>query len=324
MDKFTRIVVLFFLTIVCWIALANGAQLPKMQSNGNPLIGKIWSVKDQQFVTPEKMTESLVEYAYILLGEIHDNPTHHLLQAWILQNVTGDGDSALVMEMIRSEQDEALQKYLSSPLPNAKGFGPAIQWEKSGWPKWEYYQPIVEVALKKHMSIFTASPSKENTRKIARLGKTSIPQNELVQLALDKPLGNDLDAALNEEIKTSHCDLLPENMIPAMAFVQRYRDGQFARAMVRAGQAPNVSKVVLIAGNGHVRNDRAVPWYLTRQNSAAVSASVIMLEVDSKTISREELITPGADAKPVADYYWFTQKAEREDQCEKLRKRFKK
>ena len=90
--------------------------------------------------------------------------------------------------------------------------------------------------------------------------------------------------------------------------------------MPRANE--QVQKSILIAGNGHVRNDRAVPWYLSRQDKGAKIGSVILLEVDNATRSKDELIALDGDGREVADYYWFTNQAEREDQCEKLRKQF--
>ena len=151
---------------------------------------------------------------------------------------------------------------------------------------------------------------------------SSISVDQQQELALDQSLSDVLDEALNEEIKTSHCDLLPLSMIPAMAFVQRFRDASFARAMVDAANRGHVQKSILIAGNGHVRNDRAVPWYLSRQDKGAIIGSVILLEVDNATRSKDELIALDGNGQEVADYYWFTNQAEREDQCAKLRKQF--
>ncbi len=55
---------------------------------------------------------------------------------------------------------------------------------------------------------------------------------------------------------------------------------------------------LLIAGNGQVRNDRGVPWYLARMRPHARILSVGMLEV-----------VDGIDSPPAAlpfDYVWFT------------------
>ena len=47
-----------------------------------------------------------------------------------------------------------------------------------------------------------------------------------------------------------------------------------------------------------------------------------MLEVEAETKVAEDLVPMAPDGKPAVDYVWFTPRAEREDQCEKLRKHF--
>ena len=125
--------------------------------------------------------------------------------------------------------------------------------------------------------------------------------------------------ALSRDIEESHCNLLPRAMVGPMTQVQRYRDAMLAGALLKAGERKGA---ILITGNGHARTDRGVPWYLTRQAGAATSSTVMLLEIadDAKTV--EDLAMTDPDGKPAADYLWITPRAEREDQCEKLRLRF--
>ena len=99
------------------------------------------------------------------------------------------------------------------------------------------------------MPIIAASSTKAVTREIGRKGLSSISLVQQRELALDQALSRELNKSLNEEIKTSHCDLLPQSMIPAMSFVQRYRDANFARAMVDAAKRDTLDRAILIAGN---------------------------------------------------------------------------
>jgi uncharacterized iron-regulated protein len=64
---------------------------------------------------------------------------------------------------------------------------------------------------------------------------------------------------------------------------------------------------VLIAGNGHVRTDRGVPWYLARIRPTARTVSVALLEV------REGLDAAAADLP--FDYVWFTPRVDDRDPC---------
>ena len=66
----------------------------------HPLAGTIWT-SDFKRTTMEELEKSASAADFVLLGEIHDNPDHHLLQAKIIRRLTADGrHPAIVFEMI--------------------------------------------------------------------------------------------------------------------------------------------------------------------------------------------------------------------------------
>ncbi len=290
------------------------------------LVSKVWSVAEKRFITPQKLASHLANDRYVLIGEVHDNVDHHLLQAWLIEQMAARAKPAIVMEMISSEQLQILEDYLSSPAAEPAGIGLALDWANSGWPDWSHYQPIAEIAMRSGLPILPGNPDRLSERKIASQGIGSIEKSELKVLALDEPMSLILDLALAQDIKDSHCDLLPQTMVGPMVQVQRFRDAKLARAVVNAGVRMKTGdrQVVLIAGNGHVRNDRGVPWYLIRQQPKATISSVILLETDGESPTFDELIVTNPQGQPAADYFWFTPQAKRLDQCEKLRQRFRK
>jgi uncharacterized iron-regulated protein len=66
---------------------------------------------------------------------------------------------------------------------------------------------------------------------------------------------------------------------------------------------------VLIAGNGHVRKDRGVPWYLARLRPGARSVSIGLLEVT------DDMLEPAKSPLPY-DYVWFTPRVDDSEPCE--------
>ena len=109
------------------------------------------------------------------------------------------------------------------------------------------------------------------------------------------------DAELRHQVDVGHCGALPPAMIAPMALAQRARDAALAAAMI---SAPAGVRVVLVAGNGHVRRDIGVPHYLAA--SAENIVSIAFLE-------------RGSDGGMVADgpydLAWFTAPVERPDPC---------
>ena len=283
------------------------------------LVGKIWSVGEKRFITPRQLAGDVAQAKYVVMGETHDNADHHRLQAWLIDKIAVNAKPAIVMEMINLDQSEALAAYLARPGANAAGLGPALGWAASGWPRWPMYQPIAEAVFRAGLPLLPGDPGRAAIRRLASDGLDAIDGAEQKRLALDQPLSPRLAEALNQDIRDSHCNLLPQAMLGPMTQVQRFRDAALADALIKAGVGAGA---ILITGNGHARSDRGVPWYLARRDGGARVATVMLVEIAEGAKTVEELAAAGPDGKPAADYLWVTPGAERQDQCEKLRQRF--
>ena len=51
----------------------------------NPLVGKVWNVREQRFISQTELLSDLTAVEYVLLGEKHDNRDHHELQAEVIR-----------------------------------------------------------------------------------------------------------------------------------------------------------------------------------------------------------------------------------------------
>ena len=284
----------------------------------NPLVGKILDVKEGVEITPEQLIEKLATQKFILLGETHDNADHHRLQGWVISQLTAlHRKPSIVMEQIRADQAGVLKLFMSGKHKTAKRMGPAIGWDSSGWPKWPLYQPIAEAALAANLPIFAGDTTKDMNRKVGKQGFKALEPDDVDELGLHNSLGSKLDEALATELVASHCNMMPKKMMGPMALVQRYRDAHLARALRDANKSDGA---ILIAGNGHVRTDRAVPWYLRGEQLASTSLSIVEASNEAQTVL--DLIALDPSNKPTADYIWVTPGAEREDPCKSLIKKF--
>lgn len=281
------------------------------------LVGKIWSTRDSQFIDPRSLVDALGGYAFVLIGETHDNADHHRLQAWLIEQIAKDRKPAVVMEMINRDQLQALQEYLVKPDANAAGLGTAIDWAARGWPDWSLYQPIAESAFRMDLPLVPGDADRISLGKVRSGGFEALNEDARKRLALDEPLSPQLSAALKREIGEAHCDLMPESSLPSMIQIQRYRDSVLANALVEADEGHGA---FLIAGNGHVRTDRGVPWYLARQAPERTAMAVMLVEIEKGAESIDDLVPTGPGGTPAADYVWITPRAEREDPCERLRR----
>ncbi len=282
------------------------------------LAGTLWDTRAGSAVSPQEMIERLTDARFVLLGEVHDNPDHHRLQGWIVAELAAlGGRPTVVMEMISQDKADALADYLERADATAHGLGRALDWDASGWPAWSMYQPIAEAAFSARLTIRPGNPSADLTREAAQKGLEALGARE-VQLALDAPLSPALNKALDDALYAGHCEMVPRERLQPMARVQRLRDAVMADALLADSEA------VLIAGNGHVRADRGVPWYLRRRAPDSRVAVVMQVELDGSGKAPGDHVARGPDGEPVADFVWLTPRAERPDQCEQMREYFRK
>ncbi len=294
---------------------------PLMQDH--PLAGRIWSAREGREITPAELADAVAPARFVLLGEVHDNPDHHRLQAWLIDRLSATGRKpAVVMEMIRQDMAAVLADYLAGDAPDAEGLGEALDWAQSGWPAWEIYRPIADAALASGLRIVPGSPPMTTLMSVSRSGLNALGSEQVAELSLSEPFSASLADALADELYSGHCELVPRDALAPMANVQKFRDAVMADALIEAGAAEEGG--ILIAGGGHVRLDRAVPWYLRRRAPEGEVAAVIFIEVDANASAPGDLVPAGPDGQAAVDFVWYTPRAERGDPCEQLRSYFQK
>jgi nucleoside-diphosphate-sugar epimerase/uncharacterized iron-regulated protein len=280
----------------------------------HPLVGVVWDVAAGAPIAPDELARRLSRERFVLLGERHDQPDHHALQAWLVAALAARGRRpAVAFEMFDSSQEDALQRHLAASPRDAAGIGAAVGWERSGWPDWPLYRPIAEAALDASVPVVSANLGREETRALSRGGAAALDPALALRLGLAAPLPEAQRAAMEAEIVEGHCGHAPGHALGAMVEVQRARDAHMAAALRTAAAAHDGA--VLIAGNGHLRRDHAVPARLLEQDPGARAVSVAILEVIPGVDDPGEY----AGTPALYDYLWFTPRLDDEDACEKFK-----
>ncbi|UCE87104.1 MAG: ChaN family lipoprotein [Deltaproteobacteria bacterium] len=288
---------------------------------GHPLVGTLWDVAAGRSIGEPELRARIADHPLVLLGEKHDNPDHHRLQAHLLAALVEQGRRpAVAFEMISVDQGPALAELRAQPAVTSREVRTALRWDASGWPAWKLYAPIFETALRARLPIFAADLPKEWIEVLRDEGLPGLEPATRAQLALDAPLPPDAQRALEEEIRSAHCGHALGDYLARMVDVQRARDAQLARALLDAAAAGS-DGAVLIAGTGHVRTDRGVPVYLARMSADTPVVSVAMLEVSGEALDADGELARAFEAGAPFDYVWFTPRVDDRDPCERFRKR---
>ena len=277
----------------------------------HPLVGKLYVPSKDALVESSELLAALPRSRFILLGEKHDNRDHHLLQAYLLGKILAQQhDTAVAFEMLDIEKQAAIDVARSAHPSDADALGMAVDWDRTGWPEWSMYRPLFLMAIQSHARIIAANLSREHTRAIVHAGASASPVPVERLPTLTPAQGR----ALESELAASHCGMLPEPMVKAMALAQRVRDWTLAE---RLNQANMGSGAVLIAGAEHVRQDRGVPLTLAALGHSQV-LSVAMIEVQRGEVDPSKYLDVADGVQPF-DFVIFTPRVDESDPCEQMR-----
>ena len=279
---------------------AGGIWHQGQQGSEHRLAGQIYRVADGTQVSEATLIADASAADFVLIGERHDNPEHHRLQARLVAalEAQSQGPRAVAFEMMPAWRQLEIVEYLDAG-GDPGGLGEAVAWEASGWPEWAWYQPIAEAALASDAQIVAADLGVAEKRAAFAQGAQAFRLAFVQRTGLGEPWPPPMMISLQDELRAAHCDQVSGRIVIGMMRVQRARDAMMAdRLAATAGRGGGV----LIAGNGHVRRDRGVPWYLARLRPDARSVSIGLLEV------RDDVLAPGADLP--YDYIWFTSRVD--------------
>jgi uncharacterized iron-regulated protein len=312
---------LFLLPVSLLLIVGGCARPTKVEwespvERGHPLVGRVWDVSAATFISEAALNSRLAGSRFVMLGERHDNPDHHALQAKLVRSLVEAGRRPAVgFEMLSTDDAAALARYLARSPKDAAGLGDALNWSRSGWPEWRFYQPIAQAALDGNLTIVATNLSKPATDAVRRNGLPGLGPALTTQLKLAEP-SPETRSVMAREIRESHCGQAPENMIDRMVDIQWARDARMAASLTRGGLRDGA---VLVAGAGHARRDRGVPVHIARQAPGAPVASLAFVEVDPAAVKPGDYAARFvSDALPF-DYVWFTPRVDDGDPCDKYK-----
>jgi uncharacterized iron-regulated protein len=311
----------------------------------HPLIGQVLKGETPIAVAPgdcersplqqliAEVWQTIREGGVVLLGEVHDNPQHHLVREdilwprWDVGVSTGGLRAGAVFEHIRADQKPSLERFYDQAT-HSRGLWTAVDllkelgWQDSAWPSAAMFEPLFAGALWAKMPILPGDAAHGRMKALARGDHSGLTEAELALIKVGEDIPQPLVDALNEELVASHCGLMPASAFGSMNIAQRFRDAHLARALIDAAGANGAA--FLLAGNGHVRTDRGVPWYVRRMAPQRKAVAVTLLEAQPGEHGAASYLPRDPDGKVATDYALFTPRTERPDPCQQMREQFSK
>ncbi|MGK0664119.1 ChaN family lipoprotein [Serratia ureilytica] len=273
-----------YLILLAALALGACSQTPvKTPASDVTSMGNITDLHSGATLTPEQLLTRLAQQPRVIVGEKHDNPYHHQIEQWLVQQLPQRRpQGSVLMEMINPNQqaqvDKVKQWLQSDPTVRDGRVAELIAWQP-GW-KWELYGGVTMAAMRAPYLLWSANLDRSEIA--AFYQQPQFPAGQLSsQPAVRK--------ALEETIRTSHGGQIEAAQLHAMLAIQQQRDRRMAERLLAAP-----TPALLIAGGYHAAKSVGVPLHV-RDLQPAAAPTVLMLaepgvQVDAHT----------------ADYLWIT------------------
>ena len=306
----------YFLLFLSILALLVSPGFSAAQgADKHPLEGRVWSPRTGGFLTEEALFERMARARAVYLGEIHDNPIHHRLQARAYRALLDRGRRhALAFEMFSTDVQPALSKLLRDPEADLSKVPEVTGWDRRGWPDWSMYAPLVELAHRAGLPVLAADLPRALAGRVSRKGLGELPPDLARELALGPPDPGKRETMLDVFFE-SHCRALPREKLGNLFESWRARNRTMALTMARALREGSEG-ALLITGGGHAERATGVPSDLDALAPGVEQFALAFAEVrEGETRPEAYRARPGA-----YDALWFTPAHPREDPCVKYKK----
>jgi uncharacterized iron-regulated protein len=240
--------------------------------------GDVVRLKDHAVIPFDRMVGEASKSRVIIVGETHDNKSHHDLQLKIIRTLyEGGAPLAVGLEMFRAENQELLDKWWRWGMPTEQF--EALYRENWGIP-WPLYRDIFLYTRQKRIPLVGLNVPREIIAKVAREGYGSLTEAERKRL----PPG--LTCTIDEEYRALIRKTFTEHAHASGRSFEHFCEAQMVWDTAMAIHALDYldknpgSRIVILAGSVHAWK-YAIPRQIATMRPD-VTVSVILPDPDGK------------------------------------------
>ena len=224
------------------------------------------AIKPDTLATIDDIIPQLTLSRVIYVGEIHDQFAHHMNQLKVIKKIHEAGYKVAVgMEMFQKPYQQVVDDYLAGRIDE-----PSFLKQTEYFSRWRYnynlYKPIVDYLKQQGIPLVALNIDGDLTRKVAREGMYDLPDKQKKQLPSDMNFSNETYRKNLDQVFVVHNK--QEDLKDFNYFLQAqmiWDEGMAESAYQFLASHPE-HKMVILAGNGHVRHKYGIPDRLYRRN----------------------------------------------------------
>ena len=260
---------------------------------GHFRIGQIVDLKKGKVLSFENFIHEIASKEIIFIGEVHDNPEHHLIQVQILQALLDAYEPlTIAMESFQKPQQPYIDQYLKGDLTESD-FLEKVNWQSGSGLDYYLYRPLMLLAKNHRSKVLAINAPYGIVQKIARHGLQSLDETERKSLAKEIDLTN-----------KGHRDYLQkafkQHTHKALKKFEYFYEAQCVWEDTMAENLAvylnkNKAKLIVIVGNGHIINGFGIPDRTVKRSPVSM-VTVMPYPLNGDVVLKKE----------IADYVWLT------------------
>jgi uncharacterized iron-regulated protein len=252
-------------------------------------IGQILDLKTGTALSFDQLIDQISSKDLIFIGEVHDNPEHHLIQVQILQAlVVCCGPISIGMEFFEKPQQSTLDRYHQGDLEESE-FLEEVDWGSD----YHFYRPLIQMAKQHGAAVLAINAPRDVVKKVARQGLESLDEPERNKIAKEIDLSNQAHRTFVREAyeRHAHGDLKEFDYFYEAQCVWEDTMAESLAEYLKV----NGRKLIVFTGNGHIINKFGIPDRTIERIAVSMVTIMPFPLSDEVTIEKE-----------TADYVWLT------------------
>lgn len=262
-------------------------------------------VRDMRTDAPSSakgVAEAADGYRFVFVGESHDNPYHHQMQADIIRALAERGRDVIVgFEMFQRPIQKALNPWTLG-LYTKEEFITEADWKKQWGFPFELYEPIFNVTKEFRLPMVALNVPRDWVRTVGRGGYDGLTAEQKAQLPKDFFLGNKDHRTLITSMMGGHpmTGDAGENMYKAQTLWDEGMADTAIKYLDSRVVGPKTVFVV-VAGSGHMMYGQGINYRIKRRTG-----------LDSLNVTCVENAEPIKVSKGLGDFVYCSPEVKRE------------
>ena len=254
------------------------------------------AVRPDTMATLEDIIPEIVKKRVIYVGEQHNLLSHHINQLTIIKKLNNEGFKFGVgMEMFQIPYQKAINDYMADRI-NERQFLEETRYFKMWRFDYNLYKPVIDYLKQNKIPLIALNIDGDISRKVARLGMGGLTDKEKSSLPGAMDLTNEQYIGDLYDLFTLHKMTTDINNFNYFFQAQILWDESMAESAINFLKKNPGKKLVVLAGNGHMRNRYGIPKRVFRRLKEPYA--VILQDDEIKTkIADFVLLTTKIDGK---------------------------